>query len=123
MHEFARRATEGELLEVRGNRWDARDIGALLQKDLLHPTVEGTFGLLVLTLDRLVDAQGWLTEDQVRWDVKAAQAALLEATSEERELTLERERKREERRKEREARKKEREREDGGGAPLPAGQG
>jgi hypothetical protein len=113
MNEFARRATKGESLELRGNRWDGEQTQTLLQKDLLHPTVEGSFGLLVVALDQLVEEHEGLGPQDIAWDVPAAQRGLLEATREAREETLERERKREERRRAREQRKKEAEEDDG----------
>jgi len=106
MHEFVRRAIEGEVLEVRGNRWDAKKIREFLQADMLHPTVEGAFGLLTLALDELVRGCEGLDDVHVDWDVAAARVRLLEATREGREKTLERERKRDERRRAREERKK-----------------
>lgn len=115
MHEFVRRAVEGEVLEVRGNRWDAKQVREILQADLLHPTVEGGFGLLTLALDELVLRCEALQDAHVDWDVEAARVRLLEATREGREKTLERERKREERRRAREERRKQDAEEEGDG--------
>ena len=113
MNEFARRVAQGQDLELRGNHWEGEQARKLLQKDLLHPTVEGSFGLLVVALDRLVEEHEGLSEEDVAWDVAAAQLGLLEATREAREEALERERKREERRRAREKRKQEAEEGDG----------
>ncbi len=102
MAAFMKRVTAGETIELRGNRWEGDDARQLFQQDLLHPTAEGAFGLLVLALDRLVADRDDLDPDSVLWDVEAAYQGLLEATKDGRAKTLERERKREERRKARE---------------------
>lgn len=100
--EFVRRATTGETIAVRGNRWEGGTDG-LLQKDLLHPRSEGAIGLLVMTLDRLV-AELDLPPGHVVWDAERVRARLMESIREEREETLERERRREERRRRRQER-------------------
>jgi hypothetical protein len=68
--EFSARMMSGQKVELRGNTWeDATD--RLLQPDLLHPTLEGTIGVVELALDALVRARTGVTSEMVRWDVAA----------------------------------------------------
>ncbi|MDA1266179.1 MAG: hypothetical protein O2816_13945, partial [Planctomycetota bacterium] len=92
MAEFAHRSLEGEVFEVRGNRWDGKQISRLLQKDMLHPTVEGALGLSAVLLDRLETARVDLKPEHFQWDVEVARARLMEATKAERDKVLQRER-------------------------------
>jgi hypothetical protein len=70
--DFTARMLSGEKLELRGNRWeDATE--RVLQPDLLHPSLAGTIGVVLLALDTLDRARADVTPEMVRWD-----AALLE---------------------------------------------
>jgi len=104
-------ADEG--IVVHGNRWGPDSMQLLLQRDLLHPRVEGSIGLVLMALDQLVNAREDLSENTVEWSVPAVRERLMHKTAPEREKTLERERAREERRKR--TRERIREREESGG--------
>lgn len=102
-------------LEVHGNRWEPESLRLLLQRDLLHPRLEGSIGLVLLALDQLASArEGLLPEGAVEWSVPAVRERLMQRTAAEREQTLERERRREERRERTRERIKEREGAGGG---------
>lgn len=99
---------------VHGNRWGPGSLQLLLQRDLLHPRVEGSIGLVLMALDRLVSAREDLAEDTVEWSVPAVRERLMQLTAPEREKTLEREKRREERQQRTRERIKAREGDDGG---------
>ena len=68
--DFVQRMFAGEVVELRGNRWkEARD--QVLQKDLLHPSLEGALGIAVLILDTLVRGRSDVEAKAFRWDVQA----------------------------------------------------
>jgi hypothetical protein len=65
---FVARMFAGDLVELRGNRWeDATE--RVLQRDLLHPTLEGTLGVVLLAMDALEVAREDVTAEMFRWDV------------------------------------------------------
>ena len=72
-------------MEVRGNRWPGGSLEKLIQKDLLHPKVEGAIALALVTLDHLVEARDDVPEAAVRWKVADVRAALAEAAKKARE--------------------------------------
>jgi len=86
-------------LVVRGNRWGPDSLERLLQRDLLHPRVEGSIGLLLLALDRLVSAREDLPEGSIEWRVPVVLERLMQRTAPEREKALARDRRTAERRK------------------------
>jgi hypothetical protein len=75
---FVDRVVKGERVELHGNTWEhAAD--RLLQRDHLHPTLEGTVGVAVLVLDALDRAREDVTPEMIAWDAKAALARLAPA--------------------------------------------
>lgn len=106
MAEFMRRAAAGEALSLRGNEWEAGDHSNLFQRDKLHPTVEGTYGLLLVALDRLEASRKDVGSSDILWDLEQARKGLMKATEEERQKTLERQRRHEARKKSREDKKR-----------------
>ncbi len=94
----------GQALDVRGNEVPAGEAGALLQEDLLHPTLDGALLLAAIALDPLAKSGG-LGADGVVWERAAMRARLEELHAEELERVRERERRREERRRAREERR------------------
>lgn len=95
----------GEPIVLRDNRWETP--GTLLNGDLLHTTLAGSAGLVVLALDRLAVARPDLAQALVRWDATEIASGAYEAKAAEREKALEKKRKREERNRAREERKRE----------------
>ncbi|MEM7308395.1 MAG: hypothetical protein AAF682_17070 [Planctomycetota bacterium] len=73
---FVYRVFEGERVELRGNVWED-DIDALMQIDLLHPTLEGTLGMTLLAMDTLVRGHEDVTAEMFRWDISAVREELL----------------------------------------------
>ena len=49
-------AAKGEAVKLGPNEWPKGDHGRLIQKDRLHPTVEGMCGIAAMALDALADA-------------------------------------------------------------------
>ncbi len=93
-------------VKLRGNEWKGSVKTAILQEDLLHPTLEGDLGLAVLTLDTLAKTREDFCEPCVYWNSAEIRERLLERTKEEREKNRERSRKRAERKRKREEKKK-----------------
>ena len=102
-------------LEVHGNHWEPESLKLLLQRDLLHPRVEGSIGLVLLALDQLASTPEDLTEGAVEWSAPKVRERLMQRTAPEREQTLARERAREERRQRTRERIEQREGAGGGG--------
>ena len=74
--QFVERMNRGDKIELRGNTWEnARD--RVLQPDLLHPTVEGTVGMVLLALDVLESARDDVKANMIRWDAAAILKELL----------------------------------------------
>ncbi|HKE01857.1 MAG TPA: hypothetical protein VKE69_12660 [Planctomycetota bacterium] len=79
--QFLQRLRSGKRLEIRGNVWREGSTKALLQRDDLHPTLEGTVALALLALDALANAHAELKEGSLRWEASAAVAELQSAES------------------------------------------
>ncbi len=75
--EFVRRTFAGDEIELRGNKWTADDRERMLQPDLLHPTVAGTFAVALLACDALVDAREDVKAAAFRWDVEELTATVV----------------------------------------------
>ncbi len=73
--DFVRRMVKGERLELRGNVWE-QATDRVLQADHLHPRLEGTVGVALLTLDALDRAREDVTPEMVRWSSADALKAL-----------------------------------------------
>lgn len=101
---FLERTHGGGEIEIRGNLWSGDRLRALLQKDLLHPTLEGSVALAILIMDSLVNERPELSPQAVIWKADKIRKRILAATAEERRETEERKQRREARRLEREAR-------------------
>lgn len=105
MSAFVARLRDDEPLEVRGVRVAGEEKSALLQSDLLHPTVRGSALFTLLLLDEAVKS-GLLREEEVRWDLEHLDAAAWEHTRAARDKKSERRRRREERKRKLEEREK-----------------
>lgn len=117
--DFVSRLQNGRELELRDMRWSKEESGRLLQKDLLHPSVEGTAALALLSLDALVRGREEVSPEDVAWKVETVVAGVREVTEPERaERRAKREAREERMRKRREAREREKEDEGDDGAPL-----
>jgi hypothetical protein len=109
--DFVTRLQTNQELVLRGMRWSPEDCRRLLQKDLLHPTAEGTAALALLCLDSLERSQESITAELVRWDVQAILDGVRTATEAERAAAEAKQAAREERLRKLEERKKAREKE------------
>ncbi len=79
MAEFLDRIRAGETIAIRESTWSGAELDALLDKDLLHTTLDGTIALTLLALDTLVTADERVGADAVRWDKTAVRSRVLEA--------------------------------------------
>jgi hypothetical protein len=102
--DFIARVHAGEPVEVRGNRWESTE--SLLNKDLLHPSLEGASALVVLAFDRLVAVHPEIPEEALRWDAAGVARRTYDGQEAEREKRLARKRARDERKRAREERRR-----------------
>lgn len=117
---FLEHLRQGDPQRVAGEELGADALDRLLQKDLLHPTVEGTALIALFALDAARRAEG-IPAGALAEGTKPVIEGVRERTEKERAKKREREKKREERRKARE----EKEAKEGAGGGLclrePAG--
>lgn len=104
--EFVTKLQKKQALELRGVKWSEEDCGRLLQKDLLHPTAEGTAALALLCLDALERAQDAIPAERVSWNVQKVLDGVRAATAEAREAAAAKRAAREERLRELEEKKR-----------------
>lgn len=109
MSEMVSTMHSNEELKIRGNLWPAGSLSDLLQKDLLHPNIEGTIALSILAFDALSTSYPDLGTDVLRWQAKEVRGELMKRTEDVREKRLERKKRWEERRKQRSSGEGERE--------------
>jgi hypothetical protein len=76
---FVAKVHAGEPFEVAGQRFEGDELGDLLQRDLLHPTVDGTIALAHLALERLVAARPELAEAAIEWQPQVIREAVVVA--------------------------------------------
>lgn len=98
MAEMVSTMLSGEELVIRGNRWPAGSLSRLLQKDLLHPNIEGTIALSILVFQSLSTSYPELSLDGLSWQAEGIRSKLMERTEEVRQKRLDRKRRWEERR-------------------------
>jgi hypothetical protein len=80
-------------IALRGNVWP-KDAGTrLLQKDLLHPTLEGAIAVWIVAQDCLVRARPAFPADAFEWDAKAIWRKVYDSKADAREARLEKLRK------------------------------
>jgi hypothetical protein len=97
--EMLTRVRANDEIKLRGNVWP-KDAGAkLLQKDLLHPTLEGAIAVWLVAGDCLVRARPAFPADAFEWDAKAIWRKVYDSKAEAREARLEKLRKAKEREK------------------------
>lgn len=109
---FLDQLRSGNEIELRGANIPAGSFERLMQKDLLHPKLEGVAGLVVVTWDVLLQDHDDRGAELFTWSPTGILEQLKEIKSEELEKAAERQRRREERARKREERKRE---EEGGG--------
>jgi len=109
--DFVTRLQTNQELELRGLHWTAEECRRLLQKDLLHPTAEGTAALALLCLDSLERSHKSIGAELMNWNVESVLEGVRAATAEEREAAEAKQAARDKRLREFEERKKARERE------------
>lgn len=102
LFDFLEGLRSGSTFEVAGESVAAEALPALLQQDLLHPTVAGTALVTLLALEGLRSLEPGLADATLARESRAVLEGVLERTAKEREQRRERERRREERRRERE---------------------
>lgn len=116
--DFVARLQTGRDLELRGQRWSKDESGRLLQRDLLHPSVEGTAAMALLALDALERGREEVAPDDVKWKVDEVVEGVMETTRPAREARRAKRAAREERMRKR---KQEREGDGDGDGDEPAG--
>ncbi len=102
MSEFLSRLRREEPVALRSTQWPAGSMATIMQKDLLHPTLEGSIALTLLALDALVATRDDVPDETIEWDVHGVRECLMERTRVERERRRELDRRREERKRARE---------------------
>jgi hypothetical protein len=65
------RLHSGKDVEIHGNRWSGEALGGLIQKDRLHPTLQGAIALWLGAIDALVAARPDVPASSFDWDAKA----------------------------------------------------
>ncbi len=100
-----------EPIEIGADRWPGGDRAALLQSDLLHPTLEGAYIVLLITAEAMVAQSARFDAAAFRPDRAALEAALPAASAPWREAwEAEQQARAEQRAREREERRRERKR-------------
>ncbi len=95
------RVQTGLDVSLRGNAWSSGALEHLFQKDLLHPTLEGSSAVWLFAADALIRARPDVPASAFEWDAPAIAKRVFDAKAPDREAKLERQRKQEEREKER----------------------
>jgi hypothetical protein len=98
MSRFVNELLSPKPFEIRGNKLGPEMKSAVMQADLLHPTVKGTAIFCVLLFDQLV-RDGVLQADEVEWNAAILEAAVWEATAPRREKIKSRRARRDERKR------------------------
>jgi hypothetical protein len=80
-------------IALRGNVWPKDAAAHLLQKDLLHPTLEGSIAVWIVAEDCLVRARPAFPADAFEWDAKAIWRKVYDSKADAREARLEKLRK------------------------------
>jgi hypothetical protein len=78
------RLHSGKDVEVHGNRWSGSDLDALIQKDRLHPTLQGAIALWLGALEALVASKPEIPASAFDWDAKAISKRIYDAKAKER---------------------------------------
>lgn len=65
------RLRSGKDLEIHGNHWAGGTLAGLMQKDRLHPTLDGAIALWLGALDALVAARPDVPASAFDWDAQA----------------------------------------------------
>lgn len=87
------RVRADEEITIRGNRWFKGSLKGLLQKDRLHPTLEGAIALWLAGLDQLVAAREDLPGNAFDWDWKSIYRKVYASREKERQARFEKEKK------------------------------
>lgn len=83
--EMMRRLRANEEFALRRNTWFQGSLEFLLQKDRLHPTLQGSIALWILALDELVRAEPSIPESAFLWDAKQIWRAVYNSKEAERQ--------------------------------------
>lgn len=94
---------KGEPISIHGNSWPKDSLKTLLQKDLLHPTLQGAIASWLFALDQMIAAQSEIPVTAFEWDAKEIDKKIRAAKEPERLAKEKVKAERERRRKEREA--------------------
>jgi hypothetical protein len=91
--EMLARVRAHDEIALRGNVWPKDAAPRLLQKDLLHPTLEGAIAVWLVAGDCLVRARPAYPADAFEWDAKAIWRKVYDSKADAREARLEKLRK------------------------------
>lgn len=86
-----------EEFRLRGNTYYKSAVKSLLQKDLLHPTADGSIALWIACADSLVEARHDVDSGQFDWNVQSIYRKLYASKERERQALLEEKRRKWER--------------------------
>ncbi len=75
---------DGREMRLRDNVWPAGSAGALIDRDLLHPTLDGTISVVLHALDQLTREDENFREEAFIWSKDEVRVRVLEAKKEER---------------------------------------
>jgi hypothetical protein len=78
------RLHSGKDVEVHGNRWSGSDLDGLIQKDRLHPTLQGAIALWLGALEALVASKSEISSSAFDWDAKAISKRIYDAKAKDR---------------------------------------
>lgn len=107
--DFLDQLRSGNEIELRGDNVPAGSFERLMQRDLLHPKLEGVAGLAVVTWDVFLQDHDDRGAELVTWSPTGILEHLRAIKAEELEEAAERQRRREERARKREERKRDKE--------------
>ncbi len=83
--ELVRRLRANEEFALRRNTWFQGSLEFLLQRDRLHPTLQGSIALWIHALDELVRAEPAIPESAFLWDAKEIWRAVYNSKEAERQ--------------------------------------
>jgi hypothetical protein len=78
------RLHSGKDVEIHGNRWSGEALGGLIQKDRLHPTLQGAIALWLGAIDALVAARPDVPASAFHWDAKTISKQIYDSKEKER---------------------------------------
>lgn len=80
---FTHSLLEGDIVEIRDNRWEGTNGAPMLQRDLLHPTLRGMGAVTLLILDSLARSRPELQLEVIVWNEGRLEERLRELLADE----------------------------------------